>query len=86
MIRSREAGRFRIGQFLAVAVSVALGLGVAWWYFHGGKRVAEDAAKKAERLAGQAADAAEKDVKDTNASFDASRARQTEKRTGGLAR
>lgn len=85
MRKSSESGKLQITHLLGIVASIAVGLGVAYWYFTmGGKKTTEELEKKAERIAEEAKAAAAKDTKDANDKFDASRARQTEKRTGGL--
>ncbi|MBI5367111.1 MAG: hypothetical protein HZA54_08745 [Planctomycetes bacterium] len=87
LIRRRESGKIQFGQLVGTAVAIAVGLGVAYWYMaKGGDKTTKDVLKSAEKVADKAADAAEKKVDDVNAGFDASRARRTEQRTGGLAK
>ena len=74
------AGNARLKHIAGIALAVVVGLGAAWWYFHGGKKQAEQALDKAGDAANQAKGAAQQNVQDQNAAFDASRQRQTDKR------
>ncbi len=84
MFVSPRAGKVKLNQLLAAVVVIILGFAAAWWYFHGGDKKAKEALDKAQQAAGDAKNAAEQNVQNTNAGFDASRERQTEKRTGGM--
>lgn len=75
-----NAGRARLKHIVGIALAVVVGLAAAWWYFHGGKKQAEQALDQAGNAADQARGAAQQNVQDQNASFDASRQRQTDKR------
>lgn len=74
------SGNARLKHIACIALAVVVGLAAAWWYFHGGKKQAEQALDKAGDAANQAQGAVQQDIQDQNASFDASRQRQTDKR------
>lgn len=75
-----NAGSARLKHIVGIALAVVVGLAAAWWYSHGGKKQAEQALDKAGNAADQARGAAQQNVQDQNAAFDASRQRQTDKR------
>ena len=80
MTKNARSGKAKLNHILGIVVAVVVGLGAAWWYFNGGKKHAEQALDKAEAAADQAKGAAQQNVQDQNAAFDASRQRQTDKR------
>lgn len=80
MTSTARAGNARLKHIVGIALAVVVGLAAAWWYFHGGKKQAEQALDKAGNAADQAKGAAQQNVQDQNAAFDASRQRQTDKR------
>lgn len=80
-----RSGKVKLNQIVALVVVVVLGIGAAWWFTHGGDKKAKEALEKANAAANDAKAAAENNVRDQNASFDASRARQIDKHAPGAA-
>ncbi|GEM_PF-7004558 len=80
MTSNPRSGKAKLNHILGIVVAVVVGLGAAWWYFHGGKKQADQVLDKAGDAANQAKGAAQQNVQDQNAAFDASRQRQTDKR------